>query len=208
MYWALAAIVLTVVLLMASNNARKLPWINKMRRLRTGSACADWMAPEHVVQKVQADYLGAIDWLQDSQTLPFPQHWRQTTDWLAGPFLRRYQQLLLRQRSNHASLFYGVLRADHQLEVCGFSQDGRRCWLIDRQQDRRMATYDTRSHERLITQDMGSGAMVIVMVFAPEDSRWKLEAQVQQLPQGWERRQQLMIESEYEALPRHIGRDV
>ncbi len=208
MHWALAAIILTVVILMASNNARKLPWINKMRRLRTGSACADWMAPEHVVQKVQADYLGAVDWLQNSQALPFAHHWRQATDWLAGPFLRRYQQLLLRQRSDRSAPFYGVLRADHQLEVRGFSQDGRRCWLIDRQRDRRMATYDMRTHERLVTQDMGSGAMVIVLVFTPEDSRWKFEAQVQQLPQGWERGQHLALVSEHEALPRRIGRDL
>lgn len=208
MHWALAAMILTVVLLMASNSARKLPWINKMRRLRTGSASTDWMAPEHVVEEVQADYLAALDWLQNSQTLPFPQHWRQAADWLAGPFLRRYQQLLLRQRSDRSVPIYGVLRADHQLEVRGFSKDGRRCWLIDRQHDRRMATYDRRTHERLVTQDMGSGAMVIVMVYAPEDSRWKFEAQIQQLPQGWERRQHFAFVSEQEALPRSIGRDI
>jgi hypothetical protein len=206
MIWALAAIILAVIILMASN-AGKLPWLNKMRRLQTGSDMVDWMAPDGVVQKVKLDYMLGVEWMQSSPVMPFPQQWRGAPEYLTGAFLRRYQQILIRQRNERAPLCYGVLRADHDLDVRGFSADGSRCWLIDHQSGRRIATYQTESHERLHTQDMGDGAVVMQMRYDSDHHRWKIEALIQELPTGWERRKKLSLSPEHLALPRRLGRD-
>lgn len=206
MIWALAAIILAVIILMASN-ASRVPWLNKMRRLQTGSDMVDWMAPDGVVQKVRSDYLLAIDWMQSSPVMPFPQQWRTAPDHLTGAFLRRYQQILIRQRSERAPLCYGVLRADHDLDVRGFSADGSRCWLIDHQSGRRIATYRSETHERFLTQDMGDGSVVMQMRYDNDQHRWKIEALIQELPTGWARRKKLSVSPEHIALPRRVGRD-
>jgi hypothetical protein len=207
MGWALAAVFLAVVVLMASNSARKLPWKDKMRRLREGGDLADWMAPEGVVQHVTRDYLNAVEWMQNSPSLPWTHQWRSATAVFAGGFLRRYQQLLLRQRSERGNLFYGVLRADHDIDVRGFSADGLRCWLIDRQQGRRIATYSHEHHERVTTQDLGDGAVVMQLLYHPEEDCWKIEALIQELPPGWQQRKKLHISPEHTDYPRRIGRD-
>lgn len=207
MGWALAAIFLAVVVLMASNSARKLPWKDKMRRLREGGDLADWMAPEGVVQQVTRDYLSAVEWMQNSPSLPWTHQWRSGTSVFAGGFLRRYQQLLLRQRGERGSLFYGVLRADHTVEVRGFSADGLRCWLIDRQTGRRIATYSHEHHERLTTQDMGDGAVVMQLLYHPDEDCWKIESLIQELPPGWQQRKKLTITPEHIEFSRRIGRD-
>ena len=179
-----------------------------MRRLRSGNLRADWMAPDHVVQKVEKDYLTAVEWLQDSPILSWAQQWRVAPDLLAGPYLRRFQHLLLRQRSDRPSPVYGVLRADHALEVRGFSEDGRRCWLIDHQFDRRMATYDVRTHERIVTQDLGDSALVMCLLYDTEDERWKPESLIQELPTGWNsRRNKIALVPELTDSTQRIGRD-
>ncbi len=204
--WAAPAVEMVVV--MPANNARRLPWINKMRRLHSGSLRADWMAPDHVVQKVEKDYLAAVEWMQDSPILSWAQQWRIAVEMLAGPYLRRYQHLLLLQRSERPTPVYGVLRADHTLEVRGFSEDGRRCWLIDHQFDRRMATYDAQTHERIVTQDLGDSALVICLLYDLADDRWKPEALIQELPSGWKnRRAKLALVPELTTSVRRIGRD-
>jgi hypothetical protein len=192
---------------MMSNSARKLPWINKMRRLRTAEARAAWMAPEHVVQRVQTDYMTAVEWLQASPTLTWAQQWSGAADIMIGPSLRRFQQILLRQRSERSTPCYGILRADHALDVRGFSEDGRRCWLIDSQTGRRIATYDANTHDRLVTQDMGDGALVYCLYYDTQDDRWKIESLVQELPAGWASRKMLQLTAEPPAIPRRIGRD-
>ncbi len=206
MIWALAAIILAVIVLMASNPS-KVPWLNKMRRLQTGSAMIDWMAPDGVVNKVKTDYLVAMEWMQSSPVMPFPHHWRSAPDYLSGAFLCRYQQVLIRQRSERDRLFYGVLRADHDVNIQGFSADGGRCWLIDHQSGRRIATYKCDTHERIMTQDMGDGAVVMQMRYDGEHHRWKIEALVQELPTGWDRRRKLSLSPEHTPLPRPLGRD-
>jgi hypothetical protein len=206
MNWALAAVILAVIVVMASN-ASKIPWLNKMRRLQTGSDMVDWMAPDGVVEKVKQDYMLVFDWMQSSPVMPFPQQWRSAPEYLTGAFLRRYQQLLIRQRSERDVLCYGVLRADHDLEVRGFSADGSRCWLTDSQSGRRIATYAADTHERVLTQDMGGGTMVMQMRYDSDHNRWKIEALIQELPTGWERRRKLTLSAEHSPFSRRIGRD-
>jgi hypothetical protein len=196
-----------VIFRMATNSARKLPWTNKMRRLRSSGEASDWMAPEQVVARVQHDYLAALEWMQESHTHPWTHQWRGAAERLAGGFLRRYHHLLLRQRSEREPLMYGVLRADHTLEVRGFSEDGRHCWIIDHQSGRRIATYTVENHERLNTQDMGDGAVVMQMIYDPDVARWKIESLVQELPLGWQQRRKLKLSPEHLPLPKRIGRD-
>jgi hypothetical protein len=206
MWWALAAISLAVIILMASN-ASKIPWLNKMRRLQNGSDAVDWMAPDGVVQKVKTDYMLAVEWMQSSPVMPFPQQWRGAPEYLTGAFLRRYQQILIRQRSDRDPLCYGVLRADHDLDVRGFSADGSRALLIDNQSGRRIATYRSETHERFLTQDMGDGAVVMQLRYDADQNRWKIETLIQELPIGWERRRKLSLTTELPPLPRRMGRD-
>ena len=87
-----------------------------------------------------------------------------------------------------APMFVGVLRSDHRLEVRRFSEDGERCLLVDHQTQRRMATYHTRTGQRAVTQDLGDATVVYSMIYDPSDVRWKIDAFVQELPAGWERR--------------------
>jgi hypothetical protein len=208
MWWALAAVTIMVVILMMSNSARKLPWNNKMRRLRAGEPRAEWMAPEHVVQQVQADYLAALQWMQESPSQPWAKQWSGASAVMVGPFLRRYQNLLLNQRGERSAPCYGILRADHRLDVRGFSQDGRRCWLIDQQMGRRIATYNAQTHQRGVTQDMGDGAVVVALFYDARDERWKLETLVQELPAGWGTSRKLLdVVPNSPVIPRRIGRD-
>jgi hypothetical protein len=192
---------------MASGSTRKIPWTNQMRRLHGESAFADWMAPESVVQTVQTDYLNAVSWMHDSPALPWTHQWRNAANYLAGQFLRRYQNILLRQRSERPSPCYGVLRGDHDVRVRGFSADGRRSWLIDIQTGRRIATYTSETHERVVTQDMGDGAVVVQMLYEPEASRWKIEAIIQELPVSWQQHRKITLTPEHPALRQRIGRD-
>ncbi len=182
MVWALVFVLLVVIMVMALNNSEPIPWLGKLKRLHAGVAHrAEWMAPEEVVVQVRGDYLAAVDWLHASAMDDPSQMYAQASRYLDGVYLRRLQTLL----AGGNQRFTGVLRADHQVQVRHFSEDGRRCLVIDCQTQRRMATYDRRHDLRLHTQDLGDGAVVYQMVYDVNDQRWKIEAYVQELPAGW-----------------------
>jgi hypothetical protein len=144
------------------------------------------MAPEEVIQQVRSDYLSAVDWLQNSVLDDsFNKHPTRAAVYLDGAYLRRYTLLLQPFLTNEAPRFVGVLRADHEVRVRHFSEDGRRCVVIDCQTQRRMATNDRRHNVRLHTQDLDAGAVVYQMVYDSRDRRWKIEAFIQELPAGW-----------------------
>jgi hypothetical protein len=204
MIWALVIIFLAIVVIMSLNNSGRIPWGDKMRRVNAGVAHqAEWMAPETVVQQVRAHYLEAVNWLHESASLSWAQQWSAASDYLGGAYLRRYRNLLLTQRDNRIVQFSGVLRADHVVEARQFSQSGGTCLIIDQQSQRRMATYNRRTQERLHTQDLGDGAVVYLMLYDAKDSRWKIGSLVQELPAGW-RTRPLIQET---ILPGTIGRD-
>jgi hypothetical protein len=181
----------------------KVPWERKMRRLQPGDT-AEWMAPDEVVEQVRSDYLRALEWLGESQLWARGQQIQMAGYYLMGEALKRYQVALLHQPKVR---FIGVLRADHEVEVRHFSETGDRCLLVDYQIGRRMATYNARTRERLMTQDLGSGAIVYQMAYDMRDRRWKLEQFVQELPTGWERRQPSRLIQEFTQVPLSIGRD-
>ncbi len=178
----------------------KVPWAHKMRRLPP----AEWMAPDEVVEQAHGDYMRAQEWLGESQLWARGQQLHMAAYYLVGEALKRYQMALMQQGK---ARFIGVLRADHAVEVRHFSEDGDRCLLVDFQSGRRMATYNAHTRERLLTQDMGSGAVVYQMLYDMRDRRWKMERFVQELPAGWERRQPSRLLQEFTQIPLAIGRD-
>jgi hypothetical protein len=179
-----------------------------MRRIRAGAARkAEWMAPDDVVQEVREHYLEAIHWLHDSATSTLGQQWSSAAYYLTGACLRRHQQILMNYRTGGLPNCYGVLRADHFVQVRQFSEDGERCLIIDRQTQRRMATYNSRTRARVMTQDLGSGAVVYVMVYTAKERRWKIDSLVQELPLGWGNHRAQPRIQEHATLPGAIGRD-
>ncbi len=205
MIWALVIIFLATVVIMSLNNSGRIPWCDKMRRLNAGVAHqAEWMAPDAVVQQVRAHYLEAINWLHESALLSWAQQWSSASDYLAGNYLKRFRNLLLTQRDSKTVQFSGILRADHVVEARQFSETGGTCLIVDHQSQRRMATYNRRTQERLHTQDLGDGAVVVVMLYDARDGRWKIGSFIQELPVGWRTRPLIQ---ELSSLPGAIGRD-
>jgi hypothetical protein len=181
----------------------KVPWARRMRRLHPGDP-AEWMAPGDVVNQVRAAYLRGLEWLGESQFWPRGQQLQVASHYLAGEALKQYQAALL---SAPKARFVGVLRADHEIEVRHFSEGGEHCLLLDCQTGRRMATYNVVTRDRVMTQDMGSGALVYRMAYDVRDRQWKVERFIQELPTGWERRQPNRFIQELIRLPVSGGRD-
>jgi hypothetical protein len=143
------------------------------------------MASETIYFQVRSDYLNAVEWLRDSALKDWSHQWTYAALYLTGAALKRHQRILKRQLGVGVPHCIGVLRADHQVDVRHFSEDGTSCLVIDVQTHRRMATYDVASRERLHTQDLGSCAVVYRMVYDKEVRRWKIDSFIQTLPPGW-----------------------
>lgn len=208
MTWTLLFIFIVIVILMSLSASGHVPWLSRMRRIRAGAVRkAEWMAPDDVVRDVREHYLEAIHWLHDSTTSTWGQQWSSSAYYLSGAYLRRHQQILMHYRTNGLPSCYGVLRADHYVQVRQFSEDGDRCLIIDRQSQRRMATYNTRTRTRVMTQDLGSGTVVYVLVYTAKERRWKIDSFVQELPLGWGNHRAQPRIQEHATLPDAIGRD-
>jgi hypothetical protein len=154
------------------------PWLDKMRRLNT-----EWMAPENVVSLVSVHYLEAFEWMQTAALNSSARMMAMASRFLRGAYWRRFFEFAEEQR--RAPRPIGVLRADHRVEVRYFTSSGAGCHVIDYQGGRRMATYSPLNHERITTQDLGSGSLVYFMRYDSHDRRWKIEAFIQELPPGW-----------------------
>jgi hypothetical protein len=205
MIWAFVIVFIAIVVVMSVNNAGRIPWGDKMRRLRAGVAHkAEWMAPDDVVQQVRTHYFDAVSWLQESMLMSWAQQWADAPYYLGGVYLKRYRNLLLTQRESKGVPLTGILRADHVVEVRQFSEHGDTCLVIDYQTQRRMATYNRKTQERGVTQDLGDGVVVYAMLYDGKDRRWKIGSFVQELPVGWRKRPLIQ---ELSRLPGAIGRD-
>src|SRR5690606_8427467 len=190
---------------MSVGNAGQIPWADKMRRTRTGTAPqAEWMAPDEVVERVRADYLEAVDWLQESTLISWAQQWSAAPYYLTGAYLKRHRNLLLSQRQAKGLQLTGILRADHMVDVRKFNARGDFCIVIDQQTQRRMATYNRQTLERSITQALGDSVLVYAMRYDAGEERWQIGGFVQELPAGW---RFLSMIKELSTLPDSIGRD-
>lgn len=178
--------VLLLAVLIARHGRSRMSRFTKLRRIHAGVfQKAEWMAPDTVLLQVRSDYLGALQWLQDSALKDWTHRLTHAPLYLSGMFLKRHQHVLKKSTTLQGPQCIGILRADHQVDVRYFSEDGERCLVIDNQTQRRMATYDLASRERVHTQDLGSCVMVYQMVYDTHARRWKIDAFIQELPQGW-----------------------
>ena len=208
MTWVLLLMIGAIVVLMSLNGRGQVPWGNKMRRLHAGVARkAEWMAPDEVVAQVRSDYLSASRWLHDTVLSGWSQQWSTAPLYLSGPLLKRFQTVLMQHQNARGPRVIGVLRADHQVAIRCFSEDGEHCLVVDQQSQRRMATYDLRRHVRVLTQDLGDGAVVYGMTYDAVDRRWKVSEFVQELPMGWTRLRSSKRIRELAAIPTTVGRD-
>lgn len=199
------------IMLMNSSNSRRVPWGDQMRRVAENPAAViDWMAPAEVVEDVIAQYLHAIRWLYECERLYSPQVLINGAAKVAiEDFLLDMRIGLMQRSSGKADMVYGVLRADHRVEICGFNAVGDTCYLIDHQTDRRMATYRRTTHERIHTQNLGASALVFRMRYFAQEGRWKISRFEQQLPPGYAARwnEQVMPVERLPEFIDFIGRD-
>ncbi len=164
-------------------------WAGRMRRLNAGTIDqAEWMAPDDVILRVQADYLETMDWLVTSQSVAWAEQWAKSSTYFSGNFLRQHQNLLRRLNTSKPARYAAILRCAHNVTVRHFSEDGETCFVIDHQTECRMAMYHVASGERINTQDLGETHVVYQMVYDKQAKRWKLDRYVQQLPVGWSSR--------------------
>jgi hypothetical protein len=178
-----------------------------MRRIRAGVARkGEWMADDAVVQQVRNDYLQATRWIHDHMLAGWSHQWQVAPRYLSGKYLKRFQTILTQHRATQQQ-FVGVLRADHQIVIRHFSENGESCLVVDYQAQRRMATYDVHTGERVQTQDLGDGALVYRMIYDLDAGRWKIAEFVQELPAGWGKGQRSRRIRELAVLPTSIGRD-
>jgi hypothetical protein len=165
------------------------------------------MAPDTVVNKISSNYLTAINWLHNSVLNDRARQWAMAPVYLDGEFLKRYQRLLVRYQTGSSPRAQGVLRADHQVMVRHFSEDGESCLVVDSQTQRRMATYDRQTGQRVHTQDLGDCTQVYQMVYDAASRRWKIRAFIQELPAGWNTLSMSRHVRVLSTLPTMTGRD-
>ena len=181
---ALVALVLAVIVI-AYLSRRRTPRPDKLHRLYPGVAHkAEWMASEEIVRRVEADFLGAQQWLVEALLGNYTAYLHMLPRHFTGDALREQQRIVSLQMRKHGPRLVGILRAHHRIQVRRFSDNGLTCYVIDHQTERLMATYEYWSKRRLHTQDLGAGVYVYQVTL--ENGRWKIEALIQQLPLGWE----------------------
>lgn len=185
MLFLTAALLVTLIVLLVAllaTGREQVPWAQHMRQVRAGvHGQMEWIASAAVIARVQADYRGALGWLQDT-AFAAPNPHRAST-YLCEAALGRYREVAAGQAANER--FVGVLRAAHQLEVRQFSEDGLRCLVLDHQTNRQMATYDGKSATRVGTQALDDEVRVVAMAYDRDADRWKIADEVQRLPVGW-----------------------
>ncbi len=208
MTWAILLAFVVVGGLVSVSGRKQVAWIDRLRRVNAGvRSKGEWMAPEDITQTVEEHYLTSMDWLHNSMLDDWSSQWDKAPYFLAGQFLRRHQEILKRYRMGTSPRYAGIMRCTHRVEVRHFSDDGERCLVVDYQSTRRIATYDIERGNRVMTQDLGDGAVVHQMVYDKQSKRWKIDAFIQELPVGWQannREQKIKLLS---ALPPANGRD-
>jgi len=193
---------------MSVSSGGRVPWFNRLRLVNLSNGDqGEWMAPDDIVEHVRQDFQSAIDWLHNSSLSTWSRRWAMSSFHLDGAFLKQYQRSLMLERATGRQRLVGVLRTDHQITVRAFSPAGDRCLAIDRQLQRRMATYDMQSRQRIQTQDLGDRAFVYEMVYDGRAQRWKINAFIQELPACWEQHMASAHLQLVAHLPTAVGRD-
>jgi hypothetical protein len=169
------------------------------------------MAPDDVIHAVEADYVHAQRWMAETMLAGYAKFSDEAPRYFTGTHLKRQQKLAaLHLKSNpRGQRYIGVIHCEHKIRVRHFSDDGLVCYLLDRQSNRTVVTYDYPCLHPLGSQALDQGAYVYRMIFDRKERHWKIEDFVQQLPLGWEDQ---VISSDNirldESLPAAAGRDL
>ncbi|MCC7451129.1 MAG: hypothetical protein IT324_27195 [Anaerolineae bacterium] len=184
--FAIVGVFIAIVIVTILARRRAIPWSGNLQRLHAGvKNKAEWMAPDNMVQAVEADYLAAQHWMSEALMRGYGRFLQEGPRYLSGVFLKAQQRSTTYQMHKHGPCMIGVLRAHHNVRVRHFSDDGLSCYVVDHQTERRMATYECSQFRRLHTQELLEGAYVYRMVYDTASRRWKIDELIQQLPLGW-----------------------
>lgn len=145
------------------------------------------MAPEYVVKRVLHDYMSAVEWAQNSVFHEWARQWASSPLYFSGAYLKTYRAGIVDYRRMASAVCVGVLRAVHNVEVCEFSEDEESCLVLDKQTQRRQATYEYHKGARIHTQDMGEATIVYRMVYDKVSRHWKINEFIQELPADWDK---------------------
>jgi len=202
---ALVLIVICALFVLFAVGREPIPWTSRLRRMNAGvSHQAEWIAPDDINSKVRDDYLQAIEWLQDAAN---HQHLDDSSHYLTGRFLTRFQLINNTRISSRSIRFNGVLIARHHVKVRQFSENGSCCLVIDSQTVRKMKSFQSNHPDWMLVQELGDCTAVFRMAYDATEKRWKIEALVQELPIGWG----LITDNGpvrlWSELPTSIGRD-
>lgn len=144
------------------------------------------MASDKVVQHIVEQYLAAQRWMTDQPLVSYQTCLNGLAYFVSGPHLQEVRRVMRLQQARSGPRLVGVLRCTHQVSVRHFADDGMSCLIVDSQTERRMATYDYWTKQRINTQNLGSGTLVYRMALDPADKRWKLHEFIQELPTALE----------------------
>lgn len=182
-----------------------IPWRERMRRIVNRAGGRDeWLAPDDVITVARRHYLEAIEWLQECALLPLKLQQSQAHTFLTSVRLKRFAQILHQTAREARPLCFGVLRCDHLLTLRTFNEEGDRCLVLDQQTERRMATYDASTGQRVFTQQLPDSVTVYALAYDAADQRWKIGAYLQDLPVSWNAGPQAM--QEFHSIPAFKGR--
>ncbi|RMG75753.1 MAG: hypothetical protein D6711_05795 [Chloroflexi bacterium] len=206
MIWLVILIVVGSLIVMGIVGRQQAPWVKQLRRVNAGIAYqAEWMAPDEICRRVELDYLEAMQWLKNSQSLPWEMQWEGVSHYFTELQLKRHQAILKQYRIGHIPRYLGVFECLHQVTVRHFSEDGERCLVIDDQVERYMLTYRIRTSQIHTTQKLPPATLVYEMRYDFQMRRWKVARYIQQLPPGWQYSTRYITLSS--VLPPSTGRD-
>ena len=211
MGWIAIAVVLIAILVVVGITSRSevVPWLNQMRRVKQkGAFHAEWIAPEEIMDTVVQHYMEYIEFAQETLLSGWTRYYHDMTNYLSGEYLRLQKQNLDARLRKDDLRIIDILRADHEVRVRDFSDDGLRCLLLDYQQERRLATYHYWSKRRIHTQHLDDVICIYRMRFDQINRRWKIADYIQELPAHYYiQALQGPIDTLDNALPPILGRD-
>jgi len=177
LFYAFLLLILIGLFVLAFSGTKHVAWADKMRRVNEllGSR-AEWVAPEYVRQQARADYLEAFHQLTHAPTLTREVAGR----YLSGTMLLFFREVMLYYRTDPR--FFETLRADHYVMVRGFSADGERCLLFDRQTNRKVTLLRAKDLKPWLTQAIDDAVYVYRMAYDRSMRRWKIESFLYQIP--------------------------
>lgn len=211
MVWIVAVLLIIFLLILASRFSQNdiVPWLDEMQRTRPkGAGYAEWLATEDIMQDVMQHYMEYIEFAQETLLTGWVRYYHGIRQYLAGDYLQlQLRNLEARLRVDNVRLI-DILRANHDLRIRDFGDDGLTCLLLDYQTERRLATYHYWNKRRVHTQQLDDCICVYRMRYDRLNRRWKITEYIQELPaHHYPEALEGPIDTLDNALPPTLGRD-